>query len=197
MEVIKPNSNSLNNYIRIYDNVVPEQVLETFTKICKERLTYEDGSVVGTDNPVVDKKIRNTKIWDLKNIDEESLTSVHWCNFYGSIFENYFRRYFNELNVNDPFRLLTIQVLKYNVGGHYKFHVDHGLSTPRTLSSIFLVNDDYEGGDLMFQTTSADKNLTIKKIKNRLIVWPSNFLFPHSVQPVSSGERYSIVSWAL
>ena len=49
----------------------------------------------------------------------------------------------------------------------------------------------------MFQTTSADKNLTIKKIKNRLIVWPSNFLFPHSVQPVSSGERYSIVSWAL
>ena len=33
-------------------------------------------------------------------------------------------------------------------------------------------------------------------VPNRLIIWPSNFLFPHSVLPVTKGLRYSVVAWA-
>jgi len=197
MEITKPNSTLLNNYIRIYDNVLSEEVLNNFIKICKNQSVFEDGQIIGSDKEIVNKQVRDTKIWNLSNINEESLTTVHWCNYYGFIFNKYFRRYFTELNINDSFRLSTIQVLKYTKGGHYQFHVDHALSIPRTLSGIFLVNDDYEGGALMFRTPTGDHTLEIKKIKNRIIVWPSNFLFPHAVQPVVSGERYSIVSWAL
>lgn len=32
---------------------------------------------------------------------------------------------------------------------------------------------------------------------NRMIVWPSNFMFPHRVAPVTKGVRFSVVSWAL
>ena len=28
-----------------------------------------------------------------------------------------------------------------------------------------------------------------------LIIFPSNFMYPHSVEPIISGTRYSIVCW--
>ena len=32
---------------------------------------------------------------------------------------------------------------------------------------------------------------------NRMIIWPSTFLYPHTVKPVTKGTRYSVVAWAL
>jgi hypothetical protein len=58
------------------------------------------------------------------------------------------------------------------------------------LSIIGILNDDYEGGDLvMFE----DKKIYTKK--GDLIIFPSNFLFPHQISPVIKGIRYSYVSW--
>jgi predicted 2-oxoglutarate/Fe(II)-dependent dioxygenase YbiX len=37
--------------------------------------------------------------------------------------------------------------------------------------------------ELIFKSTSV-------------IIWPSNFLFPHCVEPIQEGVRYSIVAWA-
>ena len=36
----------------------------------------------------------------------------------------------------------------------------------------------------------------LKPEPNSLIMWPSNFLYPHGVEPVSEGTRWSIVAWA-
>ena len=93
--------------------------------------------------------------------------------------------------------IYDIQILKYKIEGHYDFHTDHGKRTPRTISLIYFLNDDYEGGDLIFKLCNTNQTTKIKKIKNRLIVWPSNFMFPHKVSPVTNGERYSVVAWAL
>ena len=30
-----------------------------------------------------------------------------------------------------------------------------------------------------------------------VVIWPSNFMYPHAVEPVKKGIRYSVVSWAL
>jgi len=68
---------------------------------------------------------------------------------------------------------------------------------PRTLSFIYLINDDYEGGELIFATPDFKNDLTIEKKKNTLIVWPSNFMYPHMVKPVTKGTRFSVVGWAL
>ena len=59
-----------------------------------------------------------------------------------------------------------------------------------TLSIIGILNDDYEGGELiMFE----DKKIDTKK--GDLLIFPSNFLYPHKVTPVTKGVRYSYVSW--
>ena len=58
------------------------------------------------------------------------------------------------------------------------------------LSIIGILNDDYEGGELiMFE----DKKIDTKK--GDLLIFPSNFLYPHEVAPVTKGVRYSYVSW--
>ena len=35
----------------------------------------------------------------------------------------------------------------------------------------------------------------INKQANSVHVYPSNFLYPHEVNPVTKGERYSIIVW--
>ena len=58
------------------------------------------------------------------------------------------------------------------------------------LSIIGILNDDYEGGELiMFE----DKKIDTKK--GDLLIFPSNFLYPHYVTPVTKGVRYSYVAW--
>ena len=66
----------------------------------------------------------------------------------------------------------------------------------RTLSSILFLNNDYEGGELTFKNTFNEEELTIKPFPGKLVVWPSNMMFPHTVKPVKKGTRYTIVAWA-
>jgi len=60
-----------------------------------------------------------------------------------------------------------------------------------TLSILGLLNDDFEGGELVMFT---DTNIEFKK--GDLILFPSNFLFPHRIEPVKKGTRYSYISWS-
>ena len=58
------------------------------------------------------------------------------------------------------------------------------------LSIIGVLNDDYRGGDfIMFD------NYKIKLKAGDLILFPSNFMYPHLVKEVKEGTRYSFVSW--
>ena len=58
------------------------------------------------------------------------------------------------------------------------------------LSSLFYLNDDYEGGELYF-----DKfNLKIKPKAGDLYLFPSTYLFSHASLPVTEGTKYSIVT---
>jgi len=60
-----------------------------------------------------------------------------------------------------------------------------------TVTALGLLNDDYEGGELvMFEDTV----LPFKA--GEIKVFPSCFLYPHRIDPVSKGVRYSFVSWA-
>ena len=71
------------------------------------------------------------------------------------------------------------------------------MTVPRTLSIIFLLNNDYEGGNLCFREPNGSNEIMIENIPNRIVLWPSNFLYPHTIKPVTKGTRYSIVCWGL
>ena len=105
--------------------------------------------------------------------------------------------YQEQITFYEKFQVKELSILKYSLGGHYRFHTDHHRKVPRIYSCIFLVNDDYEGGDLIFKYPNSEKITKINKKQNKMIIWPSNFLYPHSITPVTKGERYSVVAWAL
>ena len=91
--------------------------------------------------------------------------------------------------------LNQIDLLKYEVGGKYEKHVDHFFGSSRTLSFILNLNEEYEGGDFVFYDQKENEVKKIKCNTGTVIFFPSNFLYPHSVQPITKGTRYSIVGW--
>jgi len=54
------------------------------------------------------------------------------------------------------------------------------------LTALAILNDEYEGGELVFWQDTVVETGT-----GDIFVWPSLFLYPHRVEPVTKGERYS------
>lgn len=87
---------------------------------------------------------------------------------------------------------------KYDETTKMKLHCDHIHSMfdgqrkgIPVLSILGCLNDNYKGGELiMFD----DQEIELKG--GSLLIFPSNFLYPHEVKPVKKGSRYSYVSWA-
>jgi PKHD-type hydroxylase len=91
-----------------------------------------------------------------------------------------------------------IQIGRYVDGGHYKYHEDdelpNGKKIVRKLSAVLFLSDpkDYEGG--LFEFQALENNMQ-KLPQGSIIVFPS--YVKHRVTPVTSGERYTAVAWAI
>lgn len=83
------------------------------------------------------------------------------------------------------------ELLRYKEGQFYTTHTDSFKDRPRAVSCSFALNDDYEGGEFAF----FDRELVYRLKKGSCIMFPSNFMYPHEIMPVTSGTRYSIVTW--
>ena len=58
------------------------------------------------------------------------------------------------------------------------------------LSVLGVLNDDYEGGEFIL---FDDYKIDFKK--GDVLIFHSIFLYPHKVEPVTKGTRYSYISW--
>jgi len=94
-------------------------------------------------------------------------------------------------------RLQQIDLLKYEIGGKYDIHTDHFYAGQRTLTFILNLNGDYEGGDFVFYNQDNTEMKRVKCTAATCIMFPSNFKYPHRVEPVTKGIRYSIVAWLI
>ena len=82
-------------------------------------------------------------------------------------------------------------LLKYSAGGFYTEHVDSYTEGPRTLSCSFALNDNFEGGEFSF----FNQQIKYKIPKGGALLFPSTFLYPHAVLPVTKGTRYAAITW--
>ena len=189
---------NIESYIKIYDDTIPLENISTIIKWSKNQI-YGDGSI-GEDN-TVDKDFRRVKVLPLFDWRCKQKTKIHWANYLTALLRESIQKYCNEISPNQdikPHEITDISILKYEKGGFYKKHIDHFRSAPRTLSCILLLNNDYEGGEVTFFELANEHIIkTVDVRPGRLIIWPSNFLYPHQIQPIKKGTRYSIVSWAL
>ena len=98
---------------------------------------------------------------------------------------------------NERFPLCNIQedsgyeLLRYKEGQFYTEHTDSFKDRPRAVSCSFALNDDYEGGEWAF----FNREKVIKVPKGAAVLFPSNFMYPHEIMPVTKGTRYSVITW--
>lgn len=55
----------------------------------------------------------------------------------------------------------------------------------------YFINDDYDGGDIYFPRF----DITIKPEKNKLLVFPSNYIYSIIEKPVIKGVKYQVSTW--
>ena len=96
-----------------------------------------------------------------------------------------------------PNTCTDFRVNKYEEGGFMSEHADtihhsHGQSHGFPQASVlFFLNEGYEGGEFIISDTMY------KPKRNSAIIFPSNFMFPHSVNKIIKGTRYSIITWLM
>ena len=65
------------------------------------------------------------------------------------------------------------------------------MEEPRAISCSMHLNDAYEGGEFAF----FDRQLQYRLNAGDVLMFPSNFMYPHEVMPITKGTRYSIITW--
>jgi hypothetical protein len=187
----------IKNFIKIYDEVLPWNVVSNLIRFANNS-KFEETKVGGGPENRVDFNIRRTHALQLSNLSN-SISITHWFNLLHSYFNKNLKQYKFDANIIDYGykEIFDIEILKYENTGFYTWHVDHYATIPRTMSCILLLNNDYEGGNLCFRNPDGSGEWEVEVKPNRMIIWPSNFLYPHTVKPVTKGKRYSVVAWAL
>jgi predicted 2-oxoglutarate/Fe(II)-dependent dioxygenase YbiX len=95
-------------------------------------------------------------------------------------------------------------IARYEPGQYIGSHSDCGLPYDgdtynplhifplyNTLTTTVALNDNYDGGELKFKTWG----ITHKGKVGSVTVYPSSYIGAHEILPVTSGVRYSYLSW--
>lgn len=102
-------------------------------------------------------------------------------------FKNYIlETKYPELQLPDYFN-----IRKYDVGANMGQHVDSSDETDLyhpVVSGVLYINDDYEGGELVF----LKQEITVKPSAGSLVIFPSSEPYLHRPMPVTSGVKYMV-----
>lgn len=137
---------------------------------------------------------------DRESVDIKDFMTTYSPELQESMKENIFKfmiSYIHKIGTTFPLHESTeIRFNIYTEGTEMLTHVDHIHSIfdgsrkgIPILSMLGVLNDDYEGGEFIL----CGKE--IKLNSGDAIIFPSVFLYPHSVNRIKKGTRYSWVLW--
>lgn len=111
------------------------------------------------------------------------------------------KRVLAEVQFYGPLRVETVVLTAIGPGGFHPLHADNSKldlgrwipnHTPkRAYSTIVYLNDDFDGGEIVFPLQSK----CIKPTRGLLLGFPSGSEFPHEVLAVTRGCRYTMPIW--
>lgn len=187
--------------ILLYKNVITNSknlVEEIENDVALNLTQWTASAVKSSEGTGTNKMVRDTDAIGIPYLGkvDNNYTSIY-DSFYKKI-NNYFYEAFSPIedDYKKEFGISTEwhdswSILKYGRGQFFTNHIDDDISYPRRISTVYYLNDDYEGGEINFPR----HNLIFKPSKNDLIIFPSSFVYNHSVNPVNSGTRYAVVGW--
>jgi predicted 2-oxoglutarate/Fe(II)-dependent dioxygenase YbiX len=184
--------NKLEDYIYIVKNALSLNLCDEVLNEFKNSDEWQDTLVGGSET--AQKNIRNceTIVISYPHVIQKNNEIRHKLD--NAIFDGA-AKCIQEYNIKFPHCKIEedsgYELLKYSEGCFYIQHTDSFKARPRAVSCSFILNEDFEGGEFAF----FDKELKYKLEKGDAIMFPSNFMYPHEIMPVTQGTRYSIITW--
>lgn len=167
----------------IYEDIINAKKINWSNEYVKDsntgdvKLDYSERNVLSIDIPTVCSGNEEKDIKDLSKKINETFSEIE---------KDYCFKYSITLKSHQPYK-----ILKYEKGGEFNLHSDDGGGTFRRTSTVYYLNDDYEGGEISF----PDFNVMIKPESGDFLIFPSCYVYKHKVLPITKGTRYSIASW--
>jgi hypothetical protein len=189
--------------IVVYNNVIPDSenlCLDIEEGIASAGLSWIAASVKEGSDPMVNTKTRDTQAIGVAyfgGIQDVSLMSNMPETFFASLNNLFFENFDTiEKDYMSSYGIFSewhdaYGILKYGEGQQFTNHIDDHPSYHRRVSTVYYLNDNYTGGEINFPRF----NITFKPKANQMILFPSTYVYNHSVSPVIEGERYAVVSW--
>ena len=185
-------SKSLESYIQIYEEVIPSNICNQIVYELKKG-KWEEHNFYDPISDMTYKKNNN----NLSTLASKITIQQNFLVNIQGLFKNYL-----ELHNLEYFKKLTgtsdVAFHRYTVGSEMALHCDHIHSLfdgekkgVPVLSAVGLLDNNFTGGKLIF---FEDTEIDLRK--GDIVIFPSNFLYPHRVTPVTDGTRYSHVAWA-
>ena len=193
-------------YYWYFQSVIPKRICDDIVRYGKE----QNKQMALTGNAGKDNK-KLTKL-ELKNIQKKRKSDVVWMNdqwIYKEI-----QPYIHQANANAGWNFEwdwseSCQFTEYKKGQFYDWHCDsyeepynnpenlntHGKLRKLSMTVSLTDPDEYEGGDLEFETPKGIFRVDEIKPRGSICVFPS--FVKHRVTPVTKGVRHSLVMWNL
>lgn len=175
--VYAPSLHGVANVVSVF---TPEECEELIALALMEDGVHE----VAVDENESDKSIRSVMTYTLSQKKYPGLWERLQTIFEGS---NSWRFEWNIIR--------TVQILRFREGDHLSRSMDWSSNNPRRKISMVLQlsePDEYEGGDVVLSAGHMDN--VIPTNIGFAALWAS--YLPNHVTPVTSGERWCIVTWA-
>ena len=147
----------------------------------------------------INKKTRDTSTFGVQYAGQiKDITATNPGEVFNLSLNNIFFEHFSliEKDYLDSYGIIcdwhdSYGILKYGEGQFFSNHIDDHKDYHRRVSTVYYMNDNYTGGEINFPRFE----ITFKPKANQMIVFPSNYVYNHSVSPVIEGNRYAVVSW--
>lgn len=180
----------LKDYIVVVKDVLSHEVCDAILREYSDSSEWQDSYT------------RGGLLKDIRNVQTILMSEQNCISINPEVRKNLDSEVFNGASIanrkyNDKFSHAHIEqdsgyeLLRYKQGQFYTQHTDSCKDIPRTISCSFALNDNYEGGEFAF----FSREISVRVPKGSAILFPSNFMYPHEILPVTSGIRYSIVTW--
>jgi hypothetical protein len=86
----------------------------------------------------------------------------------------------------------SVSIARWDAGDKLDLHVDDlGTTNYNHMATLIYLNDDYEGGEIVFPT----HDFSYRPKMGDLIMFPGNMHYAHEVRTITSGSRYSMPMW--
>jgi alkylated DNA repair dioxygenase AlkB len=184
---------SLSDYIMYLPDFFDKKLADDLLAEYADSDDWEQSAIGGQD-AVVDTSIRGAKVIAMsqdrvlrKNFDVRRSLDMRMHEVASSAIKTYIGKFPKcAISMDTGYELL-----RYTEGMGYSQHVDDFSDFPRVISCSFGINDDFEGGEFTF----FDNAMSFTQKKGSVLLFPSNFMFPHQVNKVTKGTRYSLITW--